>query len=66
MVVGVQGERSLAAAKTQSFPEMRKPFDLVAEGLLVSSSRGNRTRLELFAMLARAVPTELVCYELSS
>jgi len=23
-------------------PEMRKPFDLVAEGLLVSSSRGNR------------------------
>jgi len=23
-------------------PEMRKPFDMVAEGLLVSSSRGNR------------------------
>jgi len=23
-------------------PEMRKPFDMVAEGLLVSSCRGNR------------------------
>jgi hypothetical protein len=27
---------------------MRKPFDVLAEGLLVSSSRGDRTPFELF------------------
>jgi hypothetical protein len=29
-------------------PEMRKPFDVLAEGLLVSSSRGDKTAIELF------------------
>ncbi|MDX1968587.1 MAG: recombinase family protein [Planctomycetaceae bacterium] len=29
-------------------PTMRKPFDILAEGLLVSSSRGNKTPIELF------------------
>ena len=29
-------------------PEIRKPFDVLAEGLLSEKSRGNRTRLELF------------------
>jgi hypothetical protein len=27
---------------------MRKPFDVLAEGLLVSSSRGDKTAIELF------------------
>jgi hypothetical protein len=29
-------------------PEMRKPFDLPVEGLSVSSSRGDKTPIELF------------------
>jgi hypothetical protein len=29
-------------------PEMRKPFDVLAEGLRVSSSRGDKTPIELF------------------
>jgi site-specific DNA recombinase len=29
-------------------PEMRKPFDVLAEGLLSEKSRGDRTPLELF------------------
>jgi len=29
-------------------PEMRTPFDILVEGLLVSSSRGDRTPMELF------------------
>ena len=29
-------------------PEMRKPFDVLAEGLLSEKSRGDKTPLELF------------------
>jgi hypothetical protein len=29
-------------------PEWRKPFDVLAEGLVSEVSRGNQTRLELF------------------
>jgi hypothetical protein len=29
-------------------PEMRKPFDMLVEGLLVHSSRGDKTAIELF------------------
>lgn len=29
-------------------PTMRKPFDVLAEGLLVQSSRGDKTAIELF------------------
>jgi hypothetical protein len=29
-------------------PTIRKPFDVLAEGLLVSSSRADRTPIELF------------------
>jgi hypothetical protein len=29
-------------------PTIRKPFDVIAEGLISKNSRGNQTRLELF------------------
>jgi hypothetical protein len=29
-------------------PEMRKPFDVLAEGLLLKNSRGDKTAIELF------------------
>jgi hypothetical protein len=31
-------------------PEMRKPFDVLAEGLLSEKSRGNWTAIELFCL----------------
>jgi hypothetical protein len=34
-------------------PENEKPFDVLAKGLLVSSSRGDRTPLELFIIAAQ-------------
>jgi len=37
------------------WPEMRKPFDVLAEGLLVSSSRGDWTPLELFLAGVKAL-----------
>jgi hypothetical protein len=36
-------------------PGMRKPFDVLAEGLLVSSSRGDKTAIELFLSGVRAL-----------
>jgi hypothetical protein len=30
-------------------PEIRKPFDVLAEGLLSTNSRDNRTAIELFS-----------------
>jgi hypothetical protein len=38
-------------------PGMRKPFDVLAKGLLISSSRGGRTPLELFLAGFRQWPT---------
>ena len=39
----------LAYSKTQLFvPRMRKPFDILAEGLLSENGGGNKTAIELF------------------
>jgi hypothetical protein len=35
---------------------MRKPFDVLAEGLLYEKSRGDRTALELFVSAVQAWP----------
>jgi hypothetical protein len=40
-------------------PEMRKPFDVLAEGLVSEKSRGDRTAIELFTAGVRAMPAEL-------
>jgi len=36
-------------------PEMRKPFDVLAEGLVSKKSRGERAQIELFADGAMAL-----------
>ena len=41
-------------------PTIRKPFDVLAEGLLVQSSRGDRTAIELFSSPLRAWPKPLI------
>ena len=41
-------------------PEMRKPFDLLAEGLISEQSRGDWTRLELLPLGIAAWPGHLV------
>jgi hypothetical protein len=38
---------------------MRKPFDVLAEGLLSEKSRGDRTPLELFLAGIRALTLQL-------
>lgn len=43
---------------------MRKPFDVIAEGILVSSSRDNKTAIELFLTGVRARKPD--CYVFSS
>jgi hypothetical protein len=39
---------------------MRKPFDVLAEGLVSENSRGNWTPIELFAQETDAWPGDLV------
>jgi len=41
-------------------PETRKPFDVLAEGLLVSSCRGDKTPLELFLAGVHSLPADLI------
>jgi hypothetical protein len=36
-------------------PAIRKPFDVLAEGLLVSSSRGDKTPVELFCVFCSEI-----------
>jgi hypothetical protein len=37
-----------ARVNTRHSPEMRKPFDVLAEGLVSKKSRGDKTAIELF------------------
>jgi len=41
-------------------PAVRKPFDMLVEGLKVPSSRSNKTPVELFLDLAGEVPGTLL------
>jgi hypothetical protein len=38
----------ISSVDDELLPETRKPFDLLVEGLFASSSRGDRTPVELF------------------
>jgi len=38
---------------------MRKPFDVLAEGLLSENSRGDKTRLELFLSGVQGLPATI-------
>jgi len=40
-------------------PEIRKPFDVLAEGLLSEKSRDNRTSIELFQRGLKTLASEL-------
>jgi site-specific DNA recombinase len=40
-------------------PTIRKPFDVLAEGLISTNSRGDKTAIELFAIGVRAWPRAL-------
>jgi len=39
-------------------PRMRKPFDRLAEGLVVPSSRGDKTPVELFTTFVLEMPSD--------
>ena len=41
-------------------PTIRKPFDVLAEGLISKNSRGDRTPIELFARGVRSMPSHLL------
>ncbi len=51
---------------TTLVPEWRKPFDVLAEGLLVSSSRGDKTPIELFIAAATQMPAKLIGGEINA
>jgi hypothetical protein len=40
-------------------PTIRKPFDILAKGLFVQSSRGERTRIELFLRGAASIEPQI-------
>jgi hypothetical protein len=44
----------LNSTRENSWETRQKPFDVLAEGLSVSSSRGNKTPLELFLAVLHA------------
>src|SRR5207237_10091711 len=41
-------------------PTTRKPFDVVAEGLVSASSRGDKMAIELFRRGVRGIPDDLI------
>jgi hypothetical protein len=40
---------------------MKKPFDVLAEGLISKNNRGDRTPLELFLASVHSLPADLIC-----